>query len=68
MDVPHIQRCFGYNCPKIAVIVLQIAHIWEIKKGQFTLSKTLIVIENELFSSVFKTFDYHHIQNNIGEV
>jgi len=68
MDVLHIHRCFGYNCPKISRIVLQIAHIWEIKKGQFTLSQTLGVIENELFSSVFKTFDYYHIQNSIGEV
>jgi hypothetical protein len=50
------------------MIILQTANIREIKKGQFTLCQTLIVIENELFSSVFKTFDYCYIRNNIGEV
>lgn len=68
MDLPPIHRFLDYNCPKITLIILLKGNIWELKKGQPTLSQTLIVIENELFSSVSKTFDNHHIQNNIGEV
>jgi hypothetical protein len=40
----------------------------ELKKGQATNPKTLIATKICLFSSVSKTFDYHHRGNSIGEV